>query len=101
MAQLAVVGSNEFIMGFELIGIQRTYEANTNESLKKILKKLMIDMNIGIIVIDENSLEKLEPEFRKNVENNISPVTVVLSKKIGAQSNLRDMIKKAIGVDLW
>jgi vacuolar-type H+-ATPase subunit F/Vma7 len=46
-------------------------------------------------------LNKLEPTFRRTVENLITPVVVVLSTKSQAQENLRDMIKKAIGIDLW
>ena len=101
MAELAVIGSTEFIMGFQLIGIKKVFEADDKSSLEKIFTKIMIDESIGIMVVEENSLAKLDDNFRKRVENNVSPVCVVLSDKQGSQSNLRETIKKAIGVDLW
>lgn len=101
MAELAVIGSNEFVMGFELIGIKQIFEANTESELKSTLKDVMSNQNVGIIVIDEKSLSKLNEVFRREVENSITPVTVVLSDKDMPQSNLKDLIKKAIGIDLW
>ena len=61
----------------------------------------MNDSSIGVIVTNEESLNKLEPNFGRMVENLITPVVVVLSTKSATQENLRDMIKKAIGIDLW
>ena len=101
MTELAVIGSNEFIMGFELIGIKQIFEANTENKLKNTLNDVMNNPNIGIIVIDDKSLSKLNEGFRKKVENSITPVTVVLSEKDMPQSNLKELIKKSIGIDLW
>ena len=55
---------------------------------------------IRVDLTNEKALEKDDPNFRRNVENSISPVTVVLSTDMAAQQNLRDMIRKAIGIDL-
>ncbi len=101
MAQLAVVGTNEFVMGFQLIGIKKAFEANTASELKTTLKEAMSNTDIGIIVVAEDSLSKLDQNFRREVENSLTPVTVVLSQKEMPQSNLKELIKKAIGVDLW
>ena len=100
MTDLAVVGDSEFVMGFELIGIKKIFEGETAAELKNLFNKAMSDRTIGIIVTNENALEKLDPILKRNVENSISPVTVVLSTSMAAQQNLRDMIKKAIGIDL-
>ena len=101
MAELAVVGNSEFVMGFELIGIRKIFEGETKEQLKTCYSEALNDLSVGIIVTNDKSLDKLEHNFRRNVENSITPVTVVLSTSSGAQDNLRDMIKKAIGIDLW
>ncbi|MEK6916571.1 MAG: V-type ATP synthase subunit F [Nanoarchaeota archaeon] len=100
MTDLAVVGDSEFVMGFELIGIKKIFEGETAAELKNLFNKAMSDRTIGIIVTNEKALEKLDPILKRNVENSISPVTVVLSTSMAAQQNLRDMIKKAIGIDL-
>ncbi len=101
MAELSVIGSNEFIMGFKLIGIKKIFEANTSEELKKKIDDARVDKKIGIIVLEEKSIIKLDQNYRKEIENSKHPVVVILSDKEVAQSNLRDMIKKAIGVDIW
>ncbi len=101
MTELAVVGNGEFVMGFELIGIKKVFEGETQSQLKACFTDAMSDQNIGIIVTNDNAIEKLDGNFKRQVENSITPVTVVLSTKAGAQDNLREMIKKAIGIDLW
>ncbi|MEM3373597.1 MAG: V-type ATP synthase subunit F [Candidatus Woesearchaeota archaeon] len=94
------MGNSEFVLGFELIGLN-VYEAETSDKLKEYFLKCLNDKNIGIIVTNDKTLQKLEPNIKKQVENSLSPVLVVLSDKPGAQENLREMIKKAIGIDLW
>ncbi len=100
MSELAVIGDSEFVMGFELIGIKKIFEADTNQELKERFTEAMSDTNIGIIVTNDKSMKKLSQNFRRNVENSITPVVVTLSVDEFAQDNLRDMIKKAIGIDL-
>lgn len=101
MSELAVVGDNEFVMGFELIGIRNIYEGESREKVKDCFSSAMANKEIGIIVTSESALDKLDPSFRRTIENSITPVVVVLSTKPGANDNLREMIKKAIGIDLW
>ncbi|MCM2325748.1 MAG: V-type ATP synthase subunit F [Candidatus Woesearchaeota archaeon] len=101
MTEMAVVGNSEFVMGFQLIGIKKVFEGESSVQLKACFQDAMRDTAVGIIVTNDKALEKLDASFRRNVENSITPVTVVLSTNAGAQDNLRDMIKKAIGIDLW
>ena len=77
------------------------HEADTKEKLKAHFTDALNNKEIGVIVTNDRAIEMLEPNFKRNVENSISPVVVVLSTSTSAQSNLRDMIKKAIGIDLW
>ena len=101
MAELCVVGNSEFVMGFELIGIKKIFEGESENQLKECFTTALNDHMVGIIVTNDKSIEKLDQNFKKKVENSITPVTVVLSTSAGAQDNLRDMIMKAIGIDLW
>ena len=89
------------VMGFELIGIKKIFEGESKITLKECYTDALKDPNVGIIVTNDKSLDRIEPSFRRKVENSITPVTVVLSTSTGAQENLRKMIKKAIGIDLW
>jgi len=102
VAELAVVGNSEFVRGFELIGIKKIFEGESREAIKLAFDTALKDYNVGIIVTNNIALDKLEHNFRRQVENSVTPVTVVLTSATGgAQENLREMIKKAIGIDLW
>ena len=100
MSELAIVGDSEFVMGFQLIGIKKIFESESRQELKEKFTQALRDLNVGIIVTNDSSIKKLDQHFRRNVENSITPVVVVLSIDAFAQDNLRDMIKKAIGIDL-
>ncbi len=99
MADLCVIGNSEFVMGFELIGV-KSFEAETGDKLSEIYVKALSDPSIGIIVTNQASLNKVGNTLKKKIINSISPVTVVLSTEEGGQDNIREMIKKAIGIDL-
>jgi V/A-type H+-transporting ATPase subunit F len=88
-------------MGFQLIGISKVFEAETKEKLKKNFEDALSDHNIGILVTNDRTLNRLDQNFKRQVENSITPVVVTLTTSTGAQENLREMIKKAIGIDLW
>jgi V/A-type H+-transporting ATPase subunit F len=100
MSELAVVGDSEFVMGFQIIGIKKIFEAESLDEFRDRFTTAMNDHTIGIIVTNSKALNKLEQNFRRTVENSITPVVVVLSTNPAAQENLREMIKKAIGIDL-
>lgn len=100
MAELAVVGDNEFVMGFQLIGIKKVFEGESKPELKKCFEDSLKDEKIGIVVTNDKALSKLDSSTRRQVENSVTPVVVTLSLSSFAQDNLRDMIKKAIGIDL-
>jgi len=100
IAELAVVGDNEFVMGFRLIGIKKIFEGNNQEKLEDCFTEVMNDANVGIVVTNENAMEKLDGRFRMSIEDAVTPVVVVLSTESLAQENLRNKIKKAIGIDL-
>ena len=100
ITELAIVGNSEFVMGFELIGIKKIFEGETKEQLKDRFSNALADSKIGIVVTNDKAVNKLDSATRRQVENSVTPVVVVLSTESFAQENLRDMIKKAIGIDL-
>ena len=98
MLKLAVIGGNEFIVGFQLAGIRDTIEVTSNYFNE--LKELKNKKDIGIVVVDEKIMEKLEPYQRLEIESDVEPVFIPLSTK-SEQDSLKKLIKKSIGVDLW
>ena len=64
MVKLAVVGSNEFVVGFQLVGIRDVIEVTGNyfNELKNIKNK----KEIGIVVVDEKILERISYRSAKS-----------------------------------
>ncbi|MDO8740494.1 MAG: V-type ATP synthase subunit F [Candidatus Woesearchaeota archaeon] len=98
MAQIAAIGTSEFIGGFQLAGIRKTVEIKKDPMSQ--IRDLMQDKEMSIVIIDERILNGLESNDKVFIEDCIRPVFVPLSTE-AAQENLRRLIKKSIGVDLW
>jgi len=98
MVKLAVVGNNEFVVGFQLAGIKDTIEITGNYFNE--LKSLKSKKEIGVVVVDEKIMEGLEPHQRMDIESSVEPVFIPVSTK-AEQDSLKRLIKKSIGVDLW
>ncbi len=96
--EIAVVGGSEFVLGFRLAGIKKALEVE--EAPNEVVRKVMEDEDVGIIIIDQKTIDKLDERTREDVEMSVSPVAVILSEE-SSQESLRKMIKKSIGVDLW
>ncbi|MBW2999874.1 V-type ATP synthase subunit F [Candidatus Woesearchaeota archaeon] len=98
MLELAVVGGSEFTLGFKLAGIRKIFDVEGKASEQ--IRKVMQDPNVGIMVIDDKTVEALDEPLKEDITNSVKPVSVVLSTK-ATQEELRKMIIKSIGVDLW
>lgn len=98
MVKIAVVGSNEFVVGFQLAGIRDIVEVNDNYFNE--LKDMKNKKEIGIVVVDEKIIENLESHQRMEIESSVEPVFIPVSAK-AEQDSLKRLIKKSIGVDLW
>jgi len=94
---IAVLGSDEFVLGFRLGGVKRIYTAKPNEYEAKVLE-LINDSTIGVLAIDSSDLERLSPNAKRKVTESIAPVVVMVGK---AESDLREKVKRAMGVDLY
>ena len=100
MTELCIVGNSEFTAGFELIGIKKIFVGEDADELKIAFTTALKDADVGIIVTNNIALDQLHQIFRRRVESSVTPVVVSLSTDSGSQQNLRDLIKKAIGIDL-
>ena len=98
MAKMAVAGSNEFIVGFQLAGIRDTIELTGNPYNE--LKNMKSKKEFGIVVFDEKLMGSLETHQKLDIESSVDPVFIPVSAKV-EQDSLRRLIKKSVGVDLW
>jgi len=94
--EIAAAGNAEFTLGFKLSGVKKIYD------LKKTpVKELLADKDIGILILNRSDFVELPEHLQQQVQNSTRPVAVVVSKEGGAEENMRKLIKKSIGVDLW
>ncbi len=100
MAELVVIGGSDFVLGFYLTGIKRVYEVEEGHKIENQFKELVEDPTIGIIVTDDKTMSFISHDYRRRIETSVKPIVITLSKQLQAQDNLREMIKRSIGVDL-
>ncbi|MDG6257662.1 MAG: V-type ATP synthase subunit F [Methanomicrobiaceae archaeon] len=98
--EIAVVGNSEFIIGFQLAGIQMTYPADDDEKLKDVVTKLLENENVAILVIKGSDMQRLPPRLRIALEESVTPTVVAIGAEEGGIT-MRERIIKAMGVDLW
>ena len=95
--EIAVIGSDEFVLGFRLAGIRHVFVANSENYQEKILEALS-QSTIGILAVDAKDLDNLSYTVRNRVLDSIQPVVVPVG---GDESDLREKVKRVIGVDLY
>lgn len=99
MSDLAVIGSSEFGLGFSLAGIRHIIDANSENLMTKV-NEIISNDNIGVVIVEEQLLQTLDEFDRASVEDSVKPIFVPLSTK-ESNDDLRRLIKKSVGVDLW
>ena len=95
--EIAVIGSDEFVLGFRLAGIRRVFVTNSDNYPEKMLEA-MSQPTIGILAVDAKDLVNLSFQVRQRVNDSIQPVIVPVG---GSDDDLREKVKRAIGVDLY
>ena len=97
--ELAIVGDSLFVLGFRLAGVRKTFEVTDGPSLQSGVRQAMRDPEVGVLVMETRDVHRLEPALRREAEASVRPTLVA----IGAEedSDLREKLKQAVGVDLW
>jgi V/A-type H+-transporting ATPase subunit F len=97
--ELAVVGSQEFTLGFQLAGISNIFNPETDDEMSSQLKSLLNSKEVGIIVIDSSIMSTLPERLRDQLSASVTPTVLGIGTE--EDTTLRDTIRKALGVDLW
>lgn len=95
--EIAVIGSDEFVLGFRLAGIRRVFVANQDNYQEKMLEAIS-QPEIGILAVNAGDLDALPVLLRNRVMDSIQPVVVPVG---GGEADLREKVKRVIGVDLY
>ena len=97
--ELAVVGSQEFTLGFQLAGISNIFNPETDDEMSSQLKSLLNSKEGGLSVIDSSIMTTLPERLRDQLSASVTPTVLGIGTE--EDTTLRDTIRKAIGVDLW
>ncbi len=99
MKDVVVVGGTEFSIGFQIAGISKAFSLS-DEDPESTLRELISNPDIGLIIMQEDSMKDISEEFREQITQSVQPVFLVISED---QSNdeMKKLIKKSIGVDVW
>lgn len=97
--EIAVVGTSDFVIGFRLAGIRKTYDV-TSMDIEAKIQGVLNDKTVGILVIHDNDMKTLSPHMQQILDDSVEPTVIAIGGK-GESTNLRDKIKQAVGVDLW
>jgi len=96
--QIAVVGSNDFITGFQLAGVRSIYQTDSS-NIEETIQKVIEDEEIGVMVLEEEEMQKLSHRARKSLDKLIKPVIVTLTTE-PKKDDIRELIKRSVGIDL-
>lgn len=100
MHEIAVMGSEYFTLGFQAAGVRNVFvvdKGNINKKFKEVMEK----KNIGILVMNNEDFLNLNERLKEKAMVQVKPTVVILSHDISAEENLRIMIKRSLGIDLW
>jgi len=95
--EVAVLGSEDFVLGFRLAGVRCVHIASADDYEEKLMK-LLDDSSIGVLAVRSSDLGHLSPAARARAMESIAPVVVPVG---GEEGDLREKVKRAIGIDLY
>jgi V/A-type H+-transporting ATPase subunit F len=98
--EIAVIGNSEFILGFRLAGIRKTYAAENDEKRNEFITSVLQDGQVGILVLNSSDMEKIPRRLRATLEKSVRPTVIAIGAEEGGLT-MRERIKRSVGVDLW
>lgn len=97
--ELSVVGDEHFCLGFRLVGIHHIHDVDEGGDWEAAIEKAMDEEDVGILVIPSEVVPGLHPALRADIVASVKPVVIPIGRT--EETDLRDKIKQAVGVDLW
>lgn len=97
---IGVMGSSDFVLGFNLAGVRKTYVVERQDFVKSLERVLSQKDNLGILVVESQNLDNLPSNLRRKVSDSLEPVVIAMGEGAG-EADLREKVKRAIGIDLY
>jgi len=99
--KLAAVGEYDVIMPFKAVGIEIYPVTSSGEFIQKVME--LIDEGVGVIFLSDKFLDDAESIFEK-VSARPLPCIIAIPGPLGAtefaRKRMRNLVKKACGVDI-
>ena len=97
--EIAFVGGSESVLGLNLAGVKKSYAANTEDEMVSKIGDVMADSSVGILVLKQSDYNKLPKRLQEQLSESIKPTMITIGTE--QSTEMREKIKRAIGVDLW
>jgi V/A-type H+-transporting ATPase subunit F len=97
--ELGIVGEEDFVLGFKLVGIRKTFIPSKIEPVEQKIDEALNDEEIGILVMEDKTFKSLDSLKQNQLAESIHPTVITIGTE--EDVTIRDKIKLAIGVDLW
>ncbi len=97
--EIAFVGASESVLGFNLAGVKKSYAAGTEEELVSKIGEVVADSNVGILVLRQSDFGRLPKRLQEQLSESTRPTVISIGTE--QSTEMREKIKRAIGVDLW
>lgn len=94
------MGSEYFTLGFQAAGVRHAFVV-TKETINKQFEEVMESKDIGILIMNNDDFQMLNERSKERALVQVRPTVVILSHDISAEENLRVMIRRSLGIDLW
>lgn len=101
-SKIAVVGERELILSFKALGIPIFPVVNLNEALEMVKK--LVKENYSLILLTEeyaSQMKELMGELRTKPGITVTPIPTARGSKGFALEELKAVLRKAIGVDIF
>jgi len=97
--EIAFVGGSESVLGFNLAVVKKSYAANTEDEMISKINEVMADSGVGILVLKQADYNRLPKRLQEQLSESIKPTVISIGTEHSTE--MREKIKRAIGVDLW
>lgn len=97
--ELGVVGHPDFTLGFRLAGVKQVFDVEDEKAREKKILEIVQRAEVGILVIHGDDFAAMPEPRRRELSNTVRPVVIPVGPR--EDTDLREKIKQAVGVDLW
>src|SRR5207244_2210316 len=78
--ELAAVGRDEFVQGFKLAGVRKTFSV-ARDQLEAQVAKVLEDANVGILILSADDMGALSHSLRHRLETTPRPVVIAVGQR--------------------